>query len=167
LRVRVPPIATDMNKKTHVCVNCGELPIERFRPHITRGYQNHCIECRAEYNRKHYLKNKDKYKDRATKRRKRMSDLVNEYKYDFLLTHPCADCGERDVVVLEFHHVNKEDKLFCVSKTEGRNMDAIKAEIDKCIVLCANCHKRRTFKEFGYYKYVRAEKDRAQATVAE
>jgi len=67
--------------------------------------------------------------------------------------HPCADCGESDIVVLEFDH--QRDKVADVSllARDGYSLDKIKREIDKCEVVCANCHRRRTAKQFGTYRY--------------
>jgi hypothetical protein len=75
-----------------------------------------------------------------------------EFLIEFLRQHPCVDCGEDDVVVLEFDH--RRDKLETVStlSREGYSLDKLKAEIAKCDVVCANCHRRRTAKQFGWYR---------------
>ncbi len=58
-------------------------------------------------------------------------------------TVPCYICGEEDPIVKEFHHINPEEKLFNVGNSwTNRGMETIQAEIAKCVVLCANCHKR-------------------------
>lgn len=71
----------------------------------------------------------------------------------FLCAHPCVDCGERDPVVLEFHHVRekKRDNVACLLRGtyEWRT---VAAEIAKCVVLCANCHRRRTAVSRGDYR---------------
>lgn len=62
----------------------------------------------------------------------------------------CQDCGEVDPVVLEFDH--RDDKIMDVSTMIGsRSWSVIQAEIAKCDVVCANCHRRRTAKRFGWY----------------
>lgn len=53
----------------------------------------------------------------------------------------CAHCGERDPIVLEFHHPN-DDKTQPVSRLTGHSWKKLKAEVAKCIILCANCHLR-------------------------
>lgn len=57
---------------------------------------------------------------------------------------PCVDCGVRyPYYVMQFDHV-RGGKLFCVCEGHRESWDAIHAEIDKCVVVCANCHMERT-----------------------
>lgn len=71
--------------------------------------------------------------------------------------NPCAVCGERDPIVLQFHHVNPESKWRSGGKSAGTPWEKtgvaglcgcvvsilrIKRELVKCIVVCANCHLR-------------------------
>ncbi len=74
----------------------------------------------------------------------------------YLLEHPCVDCGESDPVVLEFDHVRGEKRFTIARAVSGstRSWKLIKIEIDKCEVRCANCHVRRTAKQFGWYGQV-------------
>lgn len=59
---------------------------------------------------------------------------------------PCSDCGERyPYWVMDFDHRPGEVKEFNVNKGPGRHgMPAILAEMDKCDVVCSNCHRTRT-----------------------
>jgi hypothetical protein len=60
----------------------------------------------------------------------------------YLLAHPCADCGEADPDVLDFHHVGP--KTAGVSAlARWANWERVAAEIAQCVVLCANDHRRR------------------------
>lgn len=57
----------------------------------------------------------------------------------------CVDCGEKDFRVLVFHHKDN-NKTMGISKMDHHfGMDAIKREIEKCIILCSNCHIRRHY----------------------
>jgi hypothetical protein len=67
---------------------------------------------------------------------------------EYFAEHPCADCGETDPVVLEFDHLS--DKSFNIgAKLTNYTWKAILAEIEKCEVVCGNCHKRRTARRQG------------------
>ena len=56
----------------------------------------------------------------------------------------CIDCGQKNHIVLDFDHL--KDKKYNVSRMihDGFSWAAIKKEIAKCEVVCANCHRIRT-----------------------
>lgn len=63
----------------------------------------------------------------------------------YLSAHACVDCGEREAIVLEFDHV-RGIKEANVSKLmqNGRSWAQVLKEIEKCEVVCANCHRKRS-----------------------
>lgn len=69
--------------------------------------------------------------------------------YEYVSQHPCALCGESDPAVLQFDHLR--DKVAVVSRMMDYSWESILKEIEKCQVLCANCHARKTAKEHGWY----------------
>ncbi len=74
---------------------------------------------------------------------------------DFFSENPCVDCGETDPVVLEFDHLGEKD--FNIAKgIRDRNWESVLAEISKCEVVCANCHRRRTARRGGFMRSVMA-----------
>ena len=77
----------------------------------------------------------------ARQRRGESYSYINKYKSD----NGCTDCGETDWRVLEFDHLR--DKFMDVSKMVARcfTLDKIREEIEKCEVVCANCHRIRGF----------------------
>lgn len=54
----------------------------------------------------------------------------------------CSRCPERDPVCLQFHHTDPAKKLYAIGRLYGGtwSWETILREIEKCIVLCANCH---------------------------
>lgn len=69
---------------------------------------------------------------------------------EFLSKNPCVGCGESDVVVLDFDHIDPKTKSLGISRMSASmhfSLDRIRAEMAKCQVLCANCHRRKTHKE--------------------
>jgi hypothetical protein len=58
------------------------------------------------------------------------------------------DCGESDPVCLDFHHRDPSIKSFEIARgVKCRSLEAVQAEIAKCDVVCANCHRKRHAKE--------------------
>jgi hypothetical protein len=82
-----------------------------------------------------------KLKDLDKERRRRRMKILNAY----LSEHPCVDCGETDLIVLDFDHVRGE-KFSEVARMFHSlySMKRIFEEIAKCDVVCSNCHRRRT-----------------------
>lgn len=92
--------------------------------------------------RKHYQVHKTRYLERNKKYRKVISEYVNKIKEDAA----CADCAKNyPYYVMDFDHLENEDKVGIVSyfSKTGR-IGALKKEILKCEVVCANCHRYRT-----------------------
>jgi hypothetical protein len=56
---------------------------------------------------------------------------------------------------LEFHHTNPDEKDFGVSKILTRSIADLKAEVDKCVLLCSNCHaeEHQRLYEAGYSQF--------------
>lgn len=54
----------------------------------------------------------------------------------------CACCSENDPVCLDFHHRDPETREFAIAGSWSRSLERIEAELAKCIVLCANCHRK-------------------------
>ena len=57
-----------------------------------------------------------------------------------MLGGKCVRCPEDDFVVLEFHHLR--DKDFALGGVANKSWDVVKKELEKCELLCANCHRR-------------------------
>jgi hypothetical protein len=73
----------------------------------------------------------------------------------YLLEHPCVDCGEDDLRVLEFDHEDPSGKSDDVTRLAACSLPwwRVEAEIAKCSVRCANCHRRRTAQMFGFSRH--------------
>src|SRR3954447_6088259 len=53
----------------------------------------------------------------------------------------CAVCGyDRCIINLHFHHVNPDEKSFVVSSSTTKSLAAYRRELQKCVLVCANCH---------------------------
>jgi len=99
-----------------------------------------------------YIENKERHVENVMENTKNARVLARKFVYQYLLTHPCTTCGETDPAVLEFHHVGEKDKEVGRMIAQGYPPESIATEIAQCVVLCANCHRRLTAKEMGWYK---------------
>ena len=71
----------------------------------------------------------------------------------------CMDCGEKDVVVLEFDHRDPKEKSGDISSLRFGSTKQLKEELAKCDVVCANCHRKRTAKMFGSWRNLLLEEN--------
>lgn len=96
--------------------------------------------------RRRYQANKEAVLASSKIRKNEQIEMNRFWVHEYLLAHPCIDCGEADPVVLEFDHVDPSQKKSIVSRlvAGGYSIRRIQKEILLCEVRCANCHKRRT-----------------------
>lgn len=122
-----------------ICSHCGaEKPIDEFgkRSQNKDGISNICKECRRLACIASYLKHKDTIRKNAKTHKEKIQNYINKQKLC-----GCAVCGEKDISCLDFHHI--DNKKFNISKAINRySIKQIQEEIDKCVVLCANCHRK-------------------------
>ena len=149
-----------------ICKKCSRSKNEQAFAwkNKTRGTKNaRCKTCQAEYAKEHYLKNKRVYCNRARKRSKQCRLENQKQMLLYLSDKVCLDCGENDFRVLEFDHIDRVNKRQTVSSMvcDGYSWESILAEIEKCEIRCANCHRRRTFNQMNYYKGSRSSIGRA------
>lgn len=136
-------------------------------------------EKMREYSRKHYYANRDRIAEerrlarrnntesaikergrgRAWYRKNRIGSLAAQQKHQskrnlFYWTlkslFRCMDCGEHRPACLDFHHRNPEEKCMGIGqKARTVSREALLAEVMKCDVICANCHRHRHYQERG------------------
>lgn len=88
----------------------------------------------------------ERLKARNQRRRKRVTDAILE----ILNEKSCVDCGEANLLVLQFDHRDPKEKKRDISKCSTAT--SLKSEIQKCDIVCANCHAIRTQKMFGSWR---------------
>ncbi len=119
--------------ETKICTKCGlEKPIEDFhwRNKAQRTRRSECKECHNRQVKKRYNDNKNEI------------NLLKEGK-------KCEKCGyNKCVAALDYHHINPNLKIDTVAKLSTHsNLNSALEEINKCILLCANCHREFHFLE--------------------
>ena len=144
-----------------VCSKCGiDKLLTNYYVKDSRSNRLHaqCKECYKEHRKTfyadHYAKYRELYRARANARRERLRKEFRENMLKYLRISECAICAEDDIRVLEFDHINPEEKSFSISQAVklGRSWSEVEAEIKKCRVLCANCHKKHTASQANWYK---------------
>lgn len=130
------------------CPRCIQsLPATSFNWRIAgKKLAPYCKTCSRKYIKKHYDNNRNYYIKKAKKRNKMVLDKALRYIAIFLSNHPCVDCGEKDILVLEFDHRDRLAKVEDISQIvrRGLTFKCLVSEISKCDVRCANCHRRKT-----------------------
>lgn len=106
--------------------------------------------------RRYYGANLTKRRGQSQEQGQKIKERNMQHVVDFLIDNPCAECGEEDFRCLEFHHERDDKELGGVGYGVSNrwSIEKLQAEMDKCIVLCANCHKKTTANLRGWYSYV-------------
>ena len=108
-------------------------------------------EARKAYGRWHYQQNKAAYIERARLKNIQTRADVRDWLFSYIQTKSCIDCGESDPIVLEFDHRDGDKKSFTIGEAVslGYSLRSVQAEVEKCDIRCANCHRRITYKRAG------------------
>jgi hypothetical protein len=122
------------------CSRCSRLLGESSFNRHRNGLQWWCRDCFKRY-----------YDEQRAHHRRRNNALktarVREAQFfvlDYLQTRPCVDCGETDVVVLEFDHLSVKRAEISTLVRRGVLLPVLETELARCEVVCASCHRRRT-----------------------
>lgn len=91
------------------------------------------------YDRKWHQKNYPRLKQEKVLRRRRNLKIIQEAR-----TGSCTRCPESDSRCLDFHHVDPKSKSFSLGSSVARDSSEAKLreELAKCVLLCANCHRK-------------------------
>lgn len=96
----------------------------------------------------------------AYKSKEKLYEVQREYRKKvrqrllvYLSDKQCKDCGESDPIVLDFDHINPDDKFKPVSRMLAGHYswNSVLKEVKKCEIRCANCHRRKSYIQFNYF----------------
>lgn len=142
------------------CSTCKQTkPLAEF--HVKQaardGLQSSCKECNIARAKRFYVENLQRCRDRTDAWIRRTNEMNRWRVLEHLRENPCVDCGESDPVVLEFDHI--EDKEHGIAELLHWHVRwaLIEAEIAKCEVRCANCHRRRHAERADWFRHRHAE----------
>jgi hypothetical protein len=131
------------------CSRCA-----RYRPatdfnRFAAGRQWWCRACFKRYYSESRARHRSRNNALKTQRVQEAQRLVLEHLRD----RSCADCEEHDPIVLEFDHVGEKRAEVSVLVRRGVRASALRLELDRCDVVCANCHRRRTALRAGWRRF--------------
>lgn len=86
--------------------------------------------------------------EKSLRRQTQRRNKIRRHIFEIKSNTPCADCGIKyPYYVMDFDHRPEEVKLFTISEVfKYKTLEATKAEIIKCDVVCSNCHRERTYR---------------------
>ena len=141
-----------------LCPKCQKtLDLSCFGKDTPRkdGLQVYCKECRKPIRKQWYNDKGSQHRKMVNDRNNQARDTLTDFVVEYLFRHPCVDCGENDPIVLEFDHVKGVKSYnICHMISKLAPIEAVKIEIEKCEVRCANCHRRKTAKQFNFRKHI-------------
>ena len=124
-----------------ICHKCEiDKPESEFVFNKSKGrLQYHCKQCHSEYTKSHYEKNKEQYKEKVRARKIELREWIDEIKS----TLHCERCPQNHPAALDFHHEDPDKKEFSLGSAADRgwSKEKILAEMEKCKILCASCHR--------------------------
>lgn len=146
------------------CSTCHEIrPLTdcNMRRSAFDGRQARCRSC----SRVWYVENRVQHKVNTKARSVRVRLEYRQRLLAHLREHPCVDCGEDDVRVQEFDHEPAHVKLADVSMliSDAGAWRVIEAEMAKCSVRCASCHRRVTVERAGSWRQLAWSTDAVNA----
>lgn len=120
---------------------------DSFNKHAKQpdGLQNVCRECNRARSKAYYQRNLEKHRTVAGARVVEQRKIQRAYLKELKENTPCTDCGVKyPSYVMDFDHLR--DKSYDISAMIGKtSLKTIQAEVDKCEIVCSNCHRVRTF----------------------
>jgi len=130
-----------------ICIKCKKDKDENdfsWRNKQREIKNSYCKKCKREYNKIHYENNFEKYREKSTKNNKIYKKRNKEYALSLKLSLKCKICGEDHPACLDFHHRDSDDKEYNISiiSNSSCSIKKLKKEIEKCDVLCSNCHRK-------------------------
>lgn len=138
------------------CSKCkiAKEAVEFYASKLTLdGLHSRCRRCCNEQSRAHYQANRVTRLKKTKLQTGLRKQAAQRFVVEYLRSHPCVDCGEPDIIVLDFDHVRGQKTENIGSMVSyGRPTEKIEAEIRKCDVRCANCHRRMTATRGGHYR---------------
>jgi Zn-finger protein len=132
------------------CNGCGKAKaLSNFQPKIQAngeaGWEGKCKPCVSKRQKKnHFARNKS----------------ARQLVFDYLKKHPCIDCGENNILALEFDHTHSKKFDIGTALNGNTAIDLLQKEMKKCVVRCSTCHRIKTHLEINSWRFQFALEDK-------
>lgn len=120
------------------CNSCGTL----FEPYSKKGAK--CRPCKQQYDREYHLSRSSESKATKIALNKKRQEKLKAAIHTIKKQNGCTFCAEDEPICLDFHHLDPTEKDINVSDAlkRGWTVERMQKEIDKCITVCSNCHRK-------------------------
>ena len=124
------------------CRKCKQSkPLEDFSPRkgASDGRHSYCRDCQKAISKVIYHLNPEPKRQRVRMLREKILGIIQKIKS----SKGCQFCSEREPVCLDFHHLDPTKKDGNVGAfVSSQGLEKALAEIEKCICVCSNCHRK-------------------------
>lgn len=139
------------------CTICKEdKGFSCFNKNKTRkdGYNNICRICSNTRSKRYYNVHGEKHKQNVKTRNINTRVILRQNMLTLLKNKECEDCKIKDIRVLEFDHLHNKEYDISKMMSNLSSWDKILQEIEKCEIVCCNCHRIRTITRSNNYRNV-------------
>jgi hypothetical protein len=148
-----------MKKKCPSCLKTKDIDQFSFRNKAQGLRQPKCKTCCNSYQKDWYKRNAENHKVNVRKNKRKYVNQNRRHILKHLQENPCIDCGEDNIIVLDFDHIDPSTKRKNVTTlvNEGYSLDRVISEMLLCVVRCKKCHVIRHAVENGSYRLLPTE----------
>lgn len=127
-----------------ICPECKKVLTYKSQQSLIQANKKNakCYTCAFSYRKKMSKSEEKNRKKQATEKYKLK---IKYHVWDYLSKHPCIDCGESNILFLEFDHKNNKTEWVSYLIRKHASIQHIDEEIKKCEVRCIGCHRKRHF----------------------
>lgn len=139
------------------CSKCTEeKPLEAFQKRAKNldGYTGVCKTCKQDYDNKFHSARSSTSKLKKYSLQVVRNKSIKLWYVEYMKDKKCNLCEEDNIAALDFDHINNKSFTISTALSGGYSIKKILLEIQKCTILCSNCHRKKTAKDFSWYKYI-------------
>ncbi|TXH11309.1 MAG: hypothetical protein E6R04_01560 [Spirochaetes bacterium] len=138
--MKKPPHTSRISSTVESSLLRGRVEVSLGNQGVTHLAHNQLVIGMNESQKRYWLKNKAYYESKRQEYRAKIRQEIRKYKE----SHPCIRCGESHPACLAFHHIDPKTKESEIANAVVRGWGWVRVleEIEKCVILCANCHAK-------------------------